>query len=315
MQNFYNKIIDIAKNLDRTIILVDVDDPRVAEAVKYINKHKICRLITVSSDKTIEGVQNINPSIYPEISQMGLDYYHLRKHKNISIQESHKIVQDPLIFGLMLLKQKQANGLVAGASIPTPDVIRPALQLFKSEHKASSFFLLDLHNQVFLFTDCSLNINPTPDTIAQIVNDSSNSFIKLTGNEPKVALLSYSTNCELSSDYCPLKMKHALKIINKEYPNIIVDGDIQVDAAINPIVAQLKSPQSPLKGQANILVFPDLASGNIGYKLVQQFTKCHAFGPILQGLESGIAINDLSRGCTVEDIIGTICITSIQSSL
>lgn len=314
MHNFYNKIIQRAKSLDKTIIITDVDDPRVIEAASYISKHEICRLITVSCDKTIKNVQNICPSNYPELSQMGLDYYHLRKHKNISLEEAHKIVQDPLIFGLMLLKLKQANGLVAGASMPTPEVIRPILQLFKSDHKASSFFLLDLFNQVYLFTDCSLNINPSAESIAEIVYDSNNSYKNLIGQDPKTALLSYSTKC-LEGDHCPLKMKQALAIINQKYPDIIADGDIQVDAAINPMVAQIKAPKSPLKGQANILVFPDLASGNIGYKLVQQFTKCHAFGPILQGLEPGVAINDLSRGCTVDDIIGTICITAIQSSL
>lgn len=319
MDRFLNQLIQKAKGLNQTIILPEVEDPRIIKAASYILKHKICRLILIGSKQEItkkywyfnlSNAQFIEPKNFSEIDNLAKSYYLLRKHKGLTLEQAQVDIYNPLIFGLMLVKSKFADGLVAGAGLHSPHVIRPTLQIFKTDSIASSFFIINHKNTPYLFADCALNINPDAQALTKITLDSAASYQKITGLTPKVALLSYSTHCEGQED-CPLKIKRTLIEVQKNNSDLIIDGDIQADAALNPLISTSKAPKSPLKGQANVLIFPDLNSGNIGYKLVQQFTGCNAFGPILQGISGNI--NDLSRGCTVNDIIGTVCITAIQS--
>lgn len=320
MDRFLNQIIIKAKSLNQTIILPEVDDQRVLKAASYVLKHHICRLILIGSKKEITkkywylklgDAQFIEPQNFSEIDSLADSYYQLRKHKGLTLDQAKVEIYNPLTFSLMLVKSKFADGLVAGASHNTPHILRPTLQIFKTDSIASSFFILTHKNNPYLFADCALNVDPDIETLTKITLDSSKSYEKITGLIPKVALLSYSTHCE-GQESCPLKIKRTLIEVQKVNPSLIIDGDIQVDAAINPNICEIKAPTSPLKGKSNVLIFPDLSSANIAYKLVQQFTGCNAFGPILQGING--TVNDLSRGCTVKDIIGTICITSIQAS-
>lgn len=320
MDRFLTQIINKAKGLNQTIILPEVDDVRILKAASYILKHRISRLILIGSKDEITkkywylklgNAQFIEPKNFSEIDSLANSYYQLRKHKDLSLDQAKIDIYNPLIFSLMLVKSKFADGLVAGASHNTPHILRPTLQIFKTDSIASSFFILTHKNNPYLFADCALNINPDIETLTKITLDSSRSYQNITGLTPKVALLSYSTHCT-GQESCPLKIKRTLIEVQKINPELIIDGDIQVDAAINSKICEIKSPTSPLKGNANVLIFPDLSSANIAYKLVQQFTNCNAFGPILQGING--TVNDLSRGCTVNDIIGTICITSIQAS-
>lgn len=321
MDRFLNKVISKARTLNQTIVLPETDDIRILKAASYISKNQICRLILIGSKEKItkkfwylnfKNAQFINPQNFSEIDALATDYYHLRKHKGLSLDQAKVDIYGPLIFSLMLVKSKLADGVVAGATYPTPHILRPTLQIFKTNSIVSSFFIMSPKKTPYLFADCGMNIDPNIETLTQITLDSAASFEKITDLKAKVALLSYSTHCE-GEEECPLKIKRTLIEVQKNNPDLIIDGDIQVDAALDPKICLSKAPHSPLKGEANVLIFPDLSSGNIAYKLVQQFTGCNAFGPILQGIDG--AVNDLSRGCTVNDIIGTICLTAIQSSL
>lgn len=321
MDQFLKQVIEKAKNLNQTIVLPETDDKRVIKAAAYISKRQICRLILIGSKEKItkqywnlnlKNVQFIDPHSYTEIDKLAQDFYELRKHKGLTLEQAKIEIQNPIVFGLMLVKNKLADGLVAGATVPTPHLLRPTLQIFKSNTIVSAFFILSLNNKPYIFADSGMNINPDIDTLAQTAIESAKSYEKITGLEPKVALLSYTTHTKDEKEELPIKIKKVLEEVKKINPKLIVDGDIQADAAINKYICLDKAPDSPLKGDANILIFPDLASGNIAYKLVQQFTGCNAFGPLIQGL--GCAVNDLSRGCTVIDIVGTVCITGIQSS-
>jgi phosphate acetyltransferase len=221
----------------------------------------------------------------------------------------------------MMVKLGLADGMVAGATTTTQQTFRPALQIVKAkegQNIVSSFFIIESPNKnfgdngVFIFADCGLNINPDAQQLAEIAIQSSHSFKQLIGNEPKIAMLSYSTAGSGAGESVD-KVRQATQIIQKMDPSLLVEGETQVDAAIVKEVAVNKNPESKIKGQANILIFPNLDAGNIGYKLVERLGLAHAFGPLTQGLAK--PINDLSRGCNVEDIVTTIAITSAQSQL
>ena len=235
--------------------------------------------------------------------------------------QAKELVKDPTHFGMLMLKDEksEADGLVSGAVHSTSDTLRPALQILKTKpgtKLVSAFFVMVVpncdygENGTFIFADSGLNQNPNEDELSEIAISSSESFKQLVGKEPKVAMLSYSTKGSAKSELTE-KMINATKLVKEKAKDLIVDGELQLDAAIVPEIAKSKAPNSPVKGEANVLVFPNLDAGNIGYKLVQRLAKAEAYGPLCQGIAK--PVNDLSRGCSSKDIAGVIAITAVQA--
>ena len=236
-------------------------------------------------------------------------------------EQAKELVKDPTHFGMLMLKDEKstADGLVSGAVHSTSDTLRPALQILKTKpgtKLVSAFFIMVVpncdygENGTFIFADSGLNQNPNEDELSEIAISSSESFKQLVGREPKVAMLSYSTKGSAKSELTE-KMINATKLVKEKAKSLIVDGELQLDAAIVPEIAKSKAPNSPVKGEANVLVFPNLDAGNIGYKLVQRLAKAEAYGPLCQGIAK--PVNDLSRGCSSKDIAGVIAITAVQA--
>lgn len=305
MLQLENTILSKAKSLHKTIIILEGNDPRVQEATSFLTSQGICNVIL------LEKYDKYNDSSFK--ASLAHELYLLRKDKGLTEDEAKKLIENPFYFGIMLVKQNYADGLVGAASSPSVKLLRPALQILKhtTNHLVSSFFFIIREDKTFIFADCGLNINPDAALLANIAYDSALSYKQIVGGEPKIAFLSYSTH---NSGHGPFveKIQQATSLFKQSHPDIIADGEIQLDAAIVPEVCQIKCPDSPLKGEANILIFPDLNSGNIGYKLASRFGKNIAVGPLLQGLEK--PVNDLSRGCTAEEIAINAALTAIQSS-
>ena len=243
----------------------------------------------------------------------------LRKHKGMTPEQAEATLENVLYFATMLVQMGEADGMVAGAVSSTSNVIRPALQILKTApgtKLVSAFFLIVVPdceygaNGAFIFADSGLNESPDADQLSEIAKSSADSFELLVQEEPYVAMLSYSTKGSASSELTE-KMIEATELAKKKFPEMNVDGELQVDAALVPSVAKSKAPGSPVAGKANVLMFPNLDAGNIGYKLAQRLAKAEAYGPILQGV--GAPVNDLSRGAVADDIVGVIAITAVQA--
>ena len=246
-------------------------------------------------------------------------FVELRAKKGMTPEKAKEILlNDYPYFGCLMVKMGDADGMVSGACHSTADTLRPCLQILKTKpgtKLVSAFFLMVVpdceygENGVFVFADCGLNQNPDSEELAAIAASSAESFKLLTGKEPKVAMLSHSTMG--SAKHADVdKVVEAIRIAKEAYPDLKLDGELQLDAAIVPSVAASKAPNSPVAGQANVLMFPDLDAGNIGYKLVQRLAKAEAYGPVTQGIAA--PVNDLSRGCSAEDIVGVVAITAVQ---
>lgn len=305
MLRLENSIFAKAEQLQKTIIILEGNDPRVKDATELLTSQRICKVILLESYDKFKDISFK--------TSLAHDLYLLRKEKGLTEDEAKKLIEDPFYFGVMLVKKGYADGLVGAASSPSVKLLRPALQILKhtTNHLVSSFFIILREDKTFIFADCGLNIDPNAELLANIAYDSALSYKKIVGGEPKIAFLSYST---IGSGHGPAvdKVRQATSLFKQAHPEIIADGEIQLDAAISPDVCQIKCPNSPLKGEANILIFPDLNSGNIGYKLAARFGHNIAVGPLLQGLEK--PVNDLSRGCTFEEIAINAALTAIQSS-
>lgn len=304
-------IYQLAKANLKKIVLPETNDPRVQAAAKIITEEKIAEVILVSPEYISQ-----NQNLYQDFSQQ---LFILRQAKGLTEPESQKLMLNPLYFGTMMVKNGLADGMVAGATTTTQETFRPALQIVKAklgQSIVSSFFIMESPNKnfgdngVFIFADCGLNVNPNDQELAQIAIQSANSFKQLIGTQPKIAMLSYSTNGSGTGESVD-KVRQATKIVQEIDSDLIIEGETQVDAALIPEVSLKKNPNSQIKGQSNILIFPNLDAGNIGYKLVERLGLAKAFGPITQGIAK--PINDLSRGCSVEDIVTTVAITSVQS--
>ena len=233
--------------------------------------------------------------------------------------KAKELLLDPVYYGMMMVKENEADGLVSGAIHSTADTLRPALQILKTAPDTklvSAFFLMLVpnceygENGTFVFSDCGLNVNPNAEELAEIAHSSSKSFEQLTGKQSKIAMLSYSTYGSAKSELTE-KVINATELVKQNYPELQVDGELQLDAAIIPEIADMKAPGSDIKGKANTLIFPDLNAGNIGYKLTQRFAKAEAYGPLCQGIAK--PVNDLSRGCNSKDIEGVVAITAVQA--
>lgn len=308
--NFIDSVKEAVKsNKRKTIILTEGEDSRIVEAIEEVKDY--CNIIVVGElNKDIQGVKVINPKDY--IDSFSKELYELRKEKGLTIEEAKELLlTNNMYFTCMLLLNNIGDGIVSGASHTSMDTIRPALQLIKpKEELVSSFFIMNISEKLYLFSDCALNVNPTSKELSIIGVDSCNTYKKLTGIDPKAAFLSYSSLGSGKGESVD-KVKEAVKLTKEIDSNLIVDGEIQVDAAVNKDVSLIKTPNSILNGEANVLLFPDLNSGNIGYKLVKEFAHAKSYGPILQGLSK--PVNDLSRGASPEEIVGVILITCLQA--
>ena len=329
--SFIDGIKERAKQDIKTIVLPESEDERTLRAAAKILEEKTANLILIGEEATIkadaekygvniDGATIINPETSDKLEEYVNTLYELRKAKGMTPEAAREaLLKDRTTFGVMVLKTGGADGLVSGACHSTANTLRPALQILRTAPGAklvSGFFIMDVpncefgYNGTFAFADCGLNQDPDSESLAAIANDTANTFRTLVGAEPKVAFLSHSTK---GSAKHPLvdKVVNAVEIAHQQYPDLVCDGELQLDAAIVPSVAASKAPGSPVAGQANVLIFPNLDGGNIGYKLVQRLAKAEAYGPMLQGIAK--PVNDLSRGCSWEDIVGVVALTAVQA--
>ena len=323
--SFINKIKERAKLDKKTIILPESMDSRVIEAASKIIEEDICNLIIIGDKSSINSEYNldkamfIDPKTYFFTDELANNLYELRKNKGMTIDEAKKLLlEDYMYFACMLVKTGRADGIVSGACHSTSNTLRPALQIIKSNNPdgfVSSCFLMETDtdfgsNGVLVFSDCGLVEYPSSEELANIAGMAAETFRLLVNDKPLVAMLSYSTKGSVKREYVD-KVINAVNIAHEKYPNYEIDGELQLDAAIIPEVAELKAKDSKVAGKANVLVFPNLDAGNIGYKLVQRFAKANAYGPITQGMAA--PVNDLSRGCSADDIVGVVAITAVQA--
>lgn len=327
--NFIEEIKKRAKTNLKTIILPEAEDIRVLQASQKIMQEGFANVILIGDETkisekakqnniNIHGITIINPALSKKYDKYVNLLFELRKEKGMTIEKAKELTLDPVYYGVLMVKAGDADGLVSGAAHSTSDTLRPALQILKTSKETklvSAFFAMVVPNckygdGTFIFADCGLNSNPTAEELEEIAVSSANSYKQLVGKEPKIAMLSYSTYGSAKSDLTK-KVIDATNLIKKHYPNLAVDGELQLDAAIVPEVAKSKAPESKVAGQANVLVFPDLNAGNIGYKLVQRFANAEAYGPLCQGISK--PVNDLSRGCSSDDIAGVVAITALQA--
>lgn len=327
---FIEKIKEKAKQEIKTIVLPEGNDIRTLKAASMVLNDNYANLIILGKESQIKEMAKennldiskakiINPIESNNYKTYVHDFYELRKAKGMTLEKAEEMMKDETYFGMMMVKESDADGLVSGACHSTSDTLRPALQILKTApgtKLVSAFFVMVVPNcehgedGTFVFSDCGLNEYPDSDALSEIAISSAKSFEQLVGTQPKIAMLSYST---YGSAHSPLtdKVVEATKLLKQKEPNLICDGELQLDAAIIPEIAASKAPGSPVAGKANTLIFPDLDAGNIGYKLVQRLAHAEAYGPLCQGIAK--PVNDLSRGCSAEDIAGVIAITAVQA--
>ena len=328
--SFIEKIKEKARKDIKTIILPEATDERILQATEMVKKEKYAKIILLGNEEQIKqiaqekeidinGTQIIDPEKSEKSEEYATELYELRKAKGMTEEKAKELIKEPIYYGMMMLKQGDADGLVSGAAHSTADTLRPALQILKTApgtKLVSAFFIMVVPdceygaNGTFIFADSGLNEEPDSEALSEIAISSSKSFEQLVGEQAKIAMLSYSTYGSAHSASTEKVIEATNKVKEKE-PNLLVDGELQLDAAIIPEVAEFKAKGSPLKGQANVLVFPDLGAGNIGYKLVQRLAKAEAYGPLCQGIAK--PVNDLSRGCSAKDVAGVVAITAVQA--
>lgn len=327
IQEFFNK----AKNLNKTIVLPESEDPRILKAAELITKSRMAKIILIGSLETLQQKsaaagadlsisQIIDPKTSDKTAYLANKLFEVNPKKKLLKEDCQKLVfEDPVYFGAMLVADNQADGMVTGADHSTAHTIKATLQCIgtaKDRKIISSFFVMispitDFGiNGLMLYADCGVRPNPSPEELAEIAVETADSFRKLVARTPRIAMLSFSTKGSAKHPDVD-KVIQATEILRQKKPDLKVDGELQADAALIPEIGRKKSPDSPVAGRANILIFPDLDAGNIGYKLSQRLGNCIALGPILQGAAK--PINDLSRGCSVDDIINVCAITAIQA--
>ena len=315
MSDFLNRMKSAAKADLKTIVLPEGEDPRTIVAANKIIEEGLANIVILGDPNEINvpGATVIDPRNAEKHEEYAQKFAELRAKKGVTIEQARAQVMDATYFGTMMVKMGDADGLVSGACHSTADTLRPGTKL------VSAFFVMCTDTPQFgtdgtlIFADCGLNINPSSDELSEIAIASAHSWSTFMGSvEPHVAMLSYSTMGSAGGEVAK-KVQEAVKFCKEKAPELAIDGDLQLDAAIVPTVAQLKAPGSSVAGKANVLVFPDLEAGNIGYKLVQRFAGADAYGPILQGIAK--PVNDLSRGCSADDIVGVVAITAVQAQM
>lgn len=327
---FIDEIKEKAKANVQTIVLPETEDARTYEAAEQILKEGTAKLILIGSEEEIAknkgsfditGAEIIDPATSDKTEGYVKKLAELRQKKGMTEEQAREILlTSNTYYGVMMVKMGDADGMVSGACHSTADTLRPCLQILKTKpgtKLVSSFFVMVVpdcemgESGTFIFSDCGLEQNPDSEKLAAIALSAAESFKLLVGDDPRVALLSHSSKG--SAKHADVdKVVEAVKIAKENAPEgVLVDGELQLDAAIVPSVGASKAPDSPVAGKANVLVFPDLDAGNIGYKLVQRLAKAEAYGPITQGIAA--PVNDLSRGCSAEDIAGVVAITAVQA--
>ena len=328
--SFLDNMIARAKSDKKTIVLPESEDPRTIKAAAAASAKEIANIILVGDEDAVhalaakEGVdvsacRIVNPVKYEKFSEYVNAFYELRKAKGVDMAKAEAIMKDYVYFATMMVKLGEADGMVSGAAHSTADTVRPSLQILKTKpgtKMASAFFVMVVPNceygadGVFIYADSGVVENPNAEGLADIAIESAASFKQLVEKDPVVAMLSYSTYGSAHSELTE-KVIEATKLAKEKAPDLLLDGELQADAALVPAIGQSKAPGSPVAGHANVLIFPDLNCGNIAYKLTQRLAKAEAYGPILQGIAK--PVNDLSRGCSAEDIVGVIAITAVQA--
>ena len=329
--SFIESIKQRAKQNIKTIILPEAEDKRVLEAASKVIAQGFAKVILIGNKEQVEkdskennidlsGVEIIDIKSSTKKQEYAQKLFELRQAKGMTEEEASKLIEEPIYFGMMMLKNGKADGLVSGAAHSTSNTLRPALQILKTAPNTklvSAFFVMCVPNceygehGTFIYGDSGLNQNPNADELSEIAISSAKSFRSLVEAEPKVAMLSYSTYGSAKSELTE-KVIEATKLVKEKAPDLLVDGELQVDSAIIPEVSKSKAPGSPIEGNANVLIFPDLNAGNIGYKLTQRLAKAEAYGPLCQGIAK--PVNDLSRGCSADDIVGVVAITAVQAA-
>ena len=327
-----NKIWKLAKADKKRIVLAEGEEDRTLVACEKIVENSLAEILLVGNTANIKakaaklginisGAQIVDPETSDKKTEYINTFCELRKKKGMTPEKAEGILKDPLYFATMMVKAGDADGLVSGAIHTTGDLLRPGLQIIKTApgiSTVSSAFIMMIPNSEYgeegllLFADCAVNPLPTADQLAAIAISTAETAKSLCGIEPKVAMLSFSTKGSASHELVD-KVTEATEIAKKLRPDLAIDGELQLDAAIVKKVAELKAPSSSVAGNANVLVFPDIQAGNIGYKLVQRFAKAEAIGPICQGFAK--PINDLSRGCSFEDIVNVVAVTAVQAQI
>ncbi len=315
-----------ARTLKKHIVLPDGIDERAIQAARKLVDQEIVRATLIGNEQEIRtkagklnvslnGIPIVEPAKSEKKEEFAKLFAEIRKAKGITIEDAQKALLHPLFFGAMMVRQGLADGSVSGSISTTGDVLRAGLQvigLAEGINIVSSFFLMIFPDHVFSFADCAVVPDPTAEQLADIALTTAANHKKLTGEEPRVAMLSFSTKGSASHPLVE-KVQKATELAKKKQPNLILDGEFQLDAAIVPKVGQSKAPGSPIQGNANVLIFPELNSGNIGYKLTQRLAGAEAVGPIIQGLKKPAF--DLSRGCSVDDIVNVAAINALMGAM
>ncbi len=330
---YIDRIKEKARTDKKTIVLPESNDKRVLIAASHIVEEGIANIIMVGNEEKImdganwlevdlSGIKVVNPAKCEKFEDYVKLLYETRKAKGMTEEKAREILlSDYLTFGVIMVKANDADGMVAGCCHATADTLRPSLQILRTApgvKLVSGFFIMDVpncqfgENGTFLFADCGLNQDPSAEELAAIADTSAKSFKTLVDAKPIIAMLSHSTKGSAKHALVD-KVVEATRIAHEQYPGLTLDGELQLDAAIVPQVGKSKAPGSEVAGHANVLIFPNLDAGNIGYKLVQRLGKAEAYGPMLQGIAK--PVNDLSRGCSWEDIVGVVALTAVQAQM
>ena len=328
---FIESIKERARQHRKTIVLPEGMDPRVYRAAEKILKQDFADIIILATPREfeqygrgcdVEGAKIINPKKFDRIDEYVEKLMEIRKKKNVSREIAYAaLTTNYMYFACMMVKLGDADGVVSGACHSSANTLRPSLQIIKTKpgtQLVSCFFVIVVPNKelgcngTFVMGDCGLNQNPNSEELAAIAASSAESFKYLVGDEPRVAMLSHSTYGSASHPDVD-KVREAVEIAKEKYPEYLIDGELQTDASVVPKIAASKAPHSKLAGKANVLIFPDLDAGNIGYKLLERLGQAQAYGPLCQGIAK--PVNDLSRGCSSDDIVGVVAITAVQAQM
>lgn len=327
MHKYLSAIHEKAKRKSQRIVFPEGNEERILQAVEKILKEKLAKPILLGKEKEIkehaeklglqidwEKVTFDDPETSTLLPEFTKEYFELRKEKGMTEKEAAETVKNIDFFGTLMVHLDYADGMVTGTSYATADSIRPALQILRTKeefHKVSGVFFMVMEERLLLFADCAITVDPTPEELAFIAIDTAETA-KQFGIVPKIALLSFSTFSSANHAFVD-EVKETVKIVREKRPDLTIDGEMQVDAALVPDIAKRKCPKSQIQGDANVLIFPTLEAANIAYKLVERLAKAQAIGPLLQGLTK--PINKVSRGCSVDDIVNVTAFTSCDAQI